>query len=225
MHLDVEQLQRLLDHELRPPEDEAIREHLAQCAACRARVAEEERAEAEFHAQLRQLDHAPPRISAAQIAARARAPGFGRLRWAAAVVLALGLAGAAYAAPGSPLRGWVRAALTWVRGEERGGGNVAGVAVVPGQSLVIAFASRQPSAEVQVILTDGPEVVVRAPLGAATFTSDVERLVIHSSGDARGVVFEIEIPRAAPHVEIQVQEQRRFLKQGPVVTGPYRFAL
>ena len=239
MHLDVEQLQRFLDGELSAPEATAAREHLAQCAACRRRVAEAQQADAEVRAQLRQLDHEAPRITAAQIAARARAgegargaPGVRRLRWAAGIVLALGLAGAAYAAPGSPVRAWVRAALAWVSGKpdttsaQRPGPEPrSGIAVAPGQALVIAFASRQHPAEVRVSLTDGQEVVVRAPMGAATFTSDVERLVIHGTGNVAGAVFEIEIPRTAPRVEIQVQGERRFLKQGPAVTGAYRFAL
>ena len=248
MHLDVEQLQRFLDGELSAPEAVAAREHLAQCAACRRRVAEAQQADAEVRAQLRQLDHAAPRITAAQIAARARAgegargvPGVRRLRWAAGIVLALGLAGAAYAAPGSPVRAWVRAALAWVSGKPDGTPTSpqrpapeprSGIAVAPGQALIISFASRQHPAEVRVSLTDGQEVVVRAPMGAATFTSDVERLVIHPTGAVRGgggggggAVFEIEIPRTAPRVEIQVQGERRFLKLGPAVTGANRFAL
>ena len=235
MHFEVEPLQRLLDRQLGSPEETAIREHLAQCADCARRVADAEQAEAALQAQLRLLDHEPPRISAAEIAAlaRARAPHFRRFRWAAGILLALGLAGAAYAAPGSPLRGWVRDVLAWVSGgrdrtpphQEQGPEARAGIAVAPGQALVISFASRQPDAEVQVILTDGQEVVVRAPMGAATFTSDVERLVIHNTGEVAGAMFEIEIPRASPRVEIQVQGERRFLKQGPVITGAHRFTL
>jgi anti-sigma factor RsiW len=234
MHLDAEQLQRLLDRELRPPDEAAMREHLAHCADCRRRVAEAEQADAELQAQLRLLDHDLPLIGAAEVAARGRerAPGFRRLRWVAGIFLALGLAGAAYAAPGSPVGGWVRAALAWVSGDPNGTPRQApgpepraGIAVAPGQDLIISFASRPLRAEVQVILIDGQDVVVRAPMGSATFTSDVERLVIHPAGDVAGAVFEIEIPRAAPRVEIQVQGERRFVKQGPVISGPYRFAL
>jgi anti-sigma factor RsiW len=232
MHLDVEQLHRLLDGELSPADEQAAREHLAHCGDCRRRVAAAQQAESELQAQLRQLDHAPPRVTAADIAARAgapRAPHRPALRWAAAMLLAVGLAGAAYAAPGSPVRAWVRGALAWVRGEpprrEQGPEARSGIAVAPGQGLIISFASRQPGAEVQVILTDGHEVVVRAPMGAATFTSDVERLVIHNSADVASPVFEIEIPRTAPRVEIQVPGERRFLKQGSVISGAYRFPL
>jgi anti-sigma factor RsiW len=224
MHLDIERLQRFLDGELSAPEQGVVREHLAQCAACRGRVAEARQADAELQAQLRQLDHEPPRITAAQVVARAmgRGPRIRRFRWAAGIVLALGIAGAAYAAPGSPLRGWVRAALTWV-----GAGRVeqapAGIAVAPGAGLVITFTSAQTAGLVRVSLTDGAEVVVRAPRGAGTFTSDVERLVIHNSGPA--ATFDIEIPRAAPRVEIQVQGARLFLKEGSRVTGPWQFPL
>jgi anti-sigma factor RsiW len=225
MHVDAEQLQRFLDGELSAPEQGIVREHLAQCADCRGRVAAARQADAELQAQLRQLDHTPPRITAAQVVARAmgaRAPGVRRFGWAAGIVLALGIAGAAYAAPGSPLRGWVRAALTWV-----GAGKVeqapAGIAVAPGAGLVITFTSAQTAGLVRVSLTDGAEVVVRAPRGAGTFTSDVERLVIHNSGSA--ATFDIEIPRAAPRVEIHVQGARVFVKEGARVTGPWEFPL
>ena len=49
--------------------------------------------------------------------------------------------------------------------------SVAGIAVTPGQNLVLLFAAAQTQGQARVTLTDGPEVVVRAVLGAATFTS------------------------------------------------------
>ncbi|MGH7672815.1 MAG: zf-HC2 domain-containing protein, partial [Gemmatimonadales bacterium] len=100
MHLDDEQVQRLLHRELAPPVETSVRAHLAQCASCRGRVAEAEREETEVYALLRHVDDPPPPVDARAVVARARARGLGRLRWAAGVLLALGLAGAAYAAPG-----------------------------------------------------------------------------------------------------------------------------
>ena len=65
-------------------------------------------------------------------------------------------------------------------------------------------------------LIDGAEVVVRASIGAAIFSSDVDRLVIDNRGSS--ATFEIKVPRAAPRVEIRVGTDRIFLKEGPRVT-------
>ncbi|MGH7567470.1 MAG: anti-sigma factor family protein [Gemmatimonadales bacterium] len=239
MHLDDDQVQRLLHGELAQPVVVALREHLAGCAPCRERVAAAERDENEVHALLRAVDHPVPRLDPEAVAARVRAHGLlaPRIRWAAGILLALGLAGVAYAAPGSPLRRWVRAVA-----ERLGGGSsrppapappqtpdsgIAGIAVVPGRALVIRFTAPQTVGQAQVSLTDGAEVVVRAPIGAATFTSDVGQLVIDNRGSsgAGGGNFAIQIPRAAPRVEIWVAEQRVFLKEGARVIGPSVFPL
>lgn len=222
-HLDEEQVQRLLHRELAPPVEVLIREHLAGCVDCRGRVAAAERDEDEVHALLRHLDHAPPATDAETIAAHARARDVGWVRWAAGIVLALGLAGAAYAAPGSPLRAWVEAVVEWMGGGSGDAPPPAGIAVAPGPALVILFTSRQAEGQAEVSLTDGAEVVVRAPGGTATFTAEVERLVIDNPSST--ATFEILIPRTAPRVEILVTGVRVFLKEGPRVTGPFRLPL
>ena len=61
-------------------------------------------------------------------------------------------------------------------------------------------------------LTDAEEVTVRAPIGAAKFTSAADRLVIENARG--GAVFEIGIPHAAPRIEIRVAGDRIFLKDG-----------
>src|SRR5688500_7027672 len=112
MHLDEEQLQRMLHGEAAPVAGRPLREHLSACAECRERLRQAERDEAEVHALLRRVDHPAPAVSAEAVAARAgRAPDRGWGRWAAGILLALTAAGAAYAAPGSPLRGWARSVL------------------------------------------------------------------------------------------------------------------
>jgi hypothetical protein len=93
---------------------------------------------------------------------------------------------------------------------------VAGIAVDPGPNLVIAFTSLQPAGQVRVQLTDSGEVVVRAPAGAATFTSHVTRLVIDNRDQV--ATFDIQVPRSAPRVEILVDGSRIFLKVGSRVT-------
>ena len=67
-------------------------------------------------------------------------------------------------------------------------------------------------------MADGGEVVVRAPIGAATFSSSVDRLVIDNQGAP--ATYEVQIPRAAPRVEIRVNGVRIFLKDGPRIIGP-----
>jgi hypothetical protein len=169
----------------------------------------------EVNALLRALDHPVPTITAESLAARARARGrVGTpLRWAAAIGLALGAAGAAFAIPGSPLPGWVSTIATRLRGStvarpvdsvqtpvaDRG---TAGIAVPPGRSLLILFAGAGSGGLARVSLADRAEVVVRAPTGAATFTSEADRLVIEDRNAPD--TFAVEIPRSAPRVEIRV---------------------
>ena len=239
-HLDEGQVQRLLHRELIPAETSA-REHLAVCADCRGRVAAAEREEHEVDALLHQVDHPPPRIDANTVATKARAQGFRLRPWAAGILLMLGLAGAAYAAPGSPLPAWVKAVVERVSGRSESAAapapaqvpnpGFAGIAVTPGGELVLLFTSTQSEGQVQVSLTDGAEAVVRAVNGAATFTADVDRLVIDNQGSSAS--FEIEIPRTAPRVEIRVGGVRVFLKEGSRITlngsaerrGPYLLPL
>lgn len=230
MHIDDEQVQRLLHGELGPRTEAAVREHVAGCGGCRDRVALAAGDEEQVQALFRLVDHAPPLVTVEMIAARARGRGAGWGRWAAGVVLALGVAGAAYALPGSPLRAWVEAVATWFgagadtsprapTSDPAPEASVAGLAVVPGRELVIVFTSPQTEGQVRVSLTDGAEVMVRAVNGAPTFTSYADRLVIDNQGSTAR--FEIQIPRAAPRVEIEVTGARVFLKDGPRVSTPF----
>jgi hypothetical protein len=228
MHLEDEQIQRLLHGELSRSVETSVREHVTGCTRCRDLVGEAEREETAVFALLRSIDHPAPRIDAGAVASRARVRHVGWIRWAAGALLTLGLASAAYAAPGSPVPGWVEAIARWVAGDsaaepdpragagEGGEAAVAGVAVVPGREFVILFTSPQAEGQAQVSFTDSAAVVVRALHGAATFTSDADRLVIDNRGPA--ATFEIQIPRTAPLVEIQVDGSRIFLKEGSRVT-------
>ncbi len=240
MHLDEEQVQRLLDGELAPSAALSAREHLAVCSDCGRRVAEAAKEEQQMQVLLRHLDDPLPRVAAEAITAKVPGHDFGRMRWAAGILVSLGIAGAAYTAPGSPFPAWIDGAVQWMRGDSHSAApvpaplpatdpvpDVAGIAVVPGRELVIVFSSQQFEGQAQVSLTDGAEVVVRAPIGAATFTSDMNRLVIDNQGSA--ATFDIQIPRTAPRVEIRVDGILVFLKEGARVTtsksteprGPY----
>ena len=174
---------------------------------------------------LRYVDHPPPQIDAEMVAARAREGGRGWGRWAAAVLVALGLAGAAYAMPGSPVREWVKHVAEWIGGRSQAAPlaptpgpapGTAGIAVTPGADFVILFTARQAEGVARVSVTDGAEVVVRAMAGSATFTSEVDRLVVDNTGSSAS--FEILVPRSAPRVGIWVNGKRILLKNGPVVT-------
>lgn len=227
-HLDEERVQRLLDGELGPSHDARDREHLASCAECRARVIAAQRDADEVNALLRLVDHPVPQHSAQAIVARVR-PRVAWGRWAAGVLLVATLGGAAYAAPGSPFRRLVNSTVTLLAGRSEtrlvppvqapdvdplGGG----IAVEPGLALLIQFTAYQSAGDAHVSLTDGDMVTVRAPNGAATFTSDAERLIVDNTGSVSN--FEIQIPRTAPRVEMRVGTERRYLKdRARVVAG------
>jgi limonene-1,2-epoxide hydrolase len=93
--------------------------------------------------------------------------------------------------------------------------NPAGISVTPGSRLVIEFLSRQSAGTASVRITDSPELTIQAPNGAATFTSDVDRVAVNNHGSAS---FEIEVPRVAAWVEIRVEGVPSFRKQGARVT-------
>src|SRR5262245_54146288 len=185
----------------RPDEEEMYDEHLMQA--------------------LRQLDHAPPQVDAATIANRARTRDFRRnvLR-AAGILLALGLLGGmAYAAPGSAIRRWIQSVLRGSAVDSIPRVQVSvpdppssGIAVDPGARLDIRFTTRAPGGRVRVSLIDGPEVVVRAPAGAAAFAADLGRLVITNRDST--ALFDIRIPKSALRVEVLVGAVRIFLKDG-----------
>src|SRR5262245_59624898 len=177
-HLDEERGQRLLDGELPSPAEAAARGHIALCEDCGRRVAEATREEDEVSVLLRAVDDPRPAVSADAVAARASAHGWSWGRWAAVLLIALGLAGGAYALPGSPLPALVQAVVAWIGGgpgpshepsppppAEAPDAGVGGIAVAPGEALSILFTAAQAEGTARVSLSDGAEVVVRAPIG------------------------------------------------------------
>jgi len=229
MHLDDERVQRLLDGELSPAAERSAREHLVACAECRARAAEAEREETELAGLLHLLDHPAPALSAEAIAVAARRRAGPSVRWAAGLLLAAGLAGAAYATPGSPIPGWIARLAERTEGRRSPPGpapaasqaedpGVAGIAVPPGERLLLSFDSAQAEGEAAVrLLDEATEVTVRAPAGAATYLAGADRLTI-ANGVTRAS-YAIDVPRGAPRVEIQVAGTRVFLKEGASITA------
>ena len=231
-HLDEEQVQRLLHGELLESEV-PMRDHLGECAACRSRIAMAEREERRVLDLLQHLDHSAQSVDLEVMTFARRRPLNGPLvRWAAGILLTLAAGSAVYAAPGSPLRAWVER-FTGANGASekrsvnpvtpnvdplRGADDVVqGIAVDPGDGFTIEFAAAQDGSAAVVSLTDATEIVVRAVGAAATFTSDLNRIVV--AGAARTARFEIEIPRRAPRVEIRVGDRRAFLKNGATIVA------
>jgi len=216
MHIDEEQVQRLLHGELPPADEAGIRRHLAECGECEGLVARARHDESEVYALLRRVDHPAPKV-AVETMRRRPTPW---LRWAATIVLALGVAGAAYAIPGSPLKRWVHKvthrepALPVVPDSA-----LAGIAVPPGLDLAVLFTRPEAIGRIEVLLTDGAEVEVRAVTGAGVFSAGTDRLVVGPRDSA--ATFEVRIPRAAPRVQILLGDTRVMLKEGSrVVTEP-----
>jgi hypothetical protein len=99
---------------------------------------------------------------------------------------------------------------------------LAGIAVIPGPRFLIRFTTVQAEGRARVSLTKGAELVVQGPIGAATFTSGADRLEIENAGSVAD--FDIQIPEAAPRVEIRVGNVRVLLKDGSRITtaAPHR---
>jgi hypothetical protein len=239
MHLDDEQLQRMLHGELGA--EGSLSEHVSGCLDCRSRLAEAEQDEGWVFGRLRLLDHAAPPASLERILVSASAHAPVWHRWAAGIVLLLTAAGVAYAAPGSPLTRVVERIMAMLdRHEETRTApavptvvneSQAGIAVDPGRRLTIVFGGDQPDGVAIISLSDSSEVIVRAAGGTSTFTSDVDRVTIDHSGPP--AVVDIQIPRRAAQVEIHAGGQRIFFKQGsrimtlvrPDSRGRYRLPL
>lgn len=231
MHLDEERLQRLIHDELGAWEkDEAFR-HVATCEDCRRRVIEATREETSVHELLHEVDTPTPDVfadaiarQAAAVAPMVRSTLTAWLQKAAAVAIVVGIAGAAYAIPGSPVRGWIHDVTRKLTGRpenpapapRQGRTGVSGVAVSPGDRLTILFEPGAKGAELRIDLTDGPDAQVHGQAGAAAYTSSAGYLLVRGLDST--AVFQVLIPRSAPWVEIRAQDERVFLKEGPRIT-------
>lgn len=224
MHLDEERLQRFLHGELPPGDAAAAREHASNCDVCSKRLNAAAEEEMEISALLGLVDHRVPSVSAEWLARKASPSPQRRssMRWAAGILLFVGLAGAAYAATNSHLSGWLRTAVEWlfppevvqrepIRTHALTDGT-GGIAAAPGREFVISFTRPDSEAQARVTLTDKAQVIVRAAQGTASFTSSAAGLGVDNF--AVGATFDIEVPRSAPRLEIQVAGTRIFLKEG-----------
>ena len=199
--------------------------HLDGCTHCREKVAEAKREEVELGVQLTSVDHPPPRIDAATLAASVGTHRVQWMRWAAGLALGIGVSGVAYAVPRSPVPVWVSAVVDWIAEEqvvttsdvwdevgdiaERGG-----VGVDPGDRLIIQISGVTEDSYAQVLLTAGAEVEVRGESVSTSFTSDPGRLSIDGLGSD---TIQVAIPLSAPYVEIRLRDRIVMLKENASV--------
>ena len=171
----------------------------------------------DLHGLLAAIDHPPPPLSADAVVAlaEARTRMHARrtaLRWAAAVMLSVGVAGAAVAASGSPVLRWVTELVQRVSGRREGPApapapqgaqseKMAGIAVLPGDSFTVTFTAPGAGGVVLVSFHERAEILARARPGAARFTTEPDRLLIEPR--AAGDTFALEIPRRAARVELR----------------------
>lgn len=227
MHLDEERVQRFLHGELEATSEVFIKRHIAECGKCRSMIEESRREEEETFLRLRAVDHDVPLLSADSLIAGIDPVRPGRFRRAAIIVFGLGVAGTAWAAPGSPVPDWIGGLLG------RGGDSAppapvtappvpaatdsAGIDVLPGTALSIRIPRPPRAGRVIFFIANTGAVRVRTRMGAAAFTSDEERIVIDVRADSLDIF--IAVPSGAPLVELFIGGRSVLRKDGPGVVA------
>lgn len=225
MHLDDGQIQRLVHDDPDAADGRSLREHADRCASCGARLGAARLENERIGLLLREVDHPLPPVNVETIMARVKTPRARALSRAAGIVLILGAAGVASAAPGSPIRAWFEGRTSPAAPSEDGpasGSQAAtvgggGIAVQPGPRLVIDFAGAAAGATAAVYLTDAAEVTVETLDAEARFISDPVgrlRVVVATAGH-----FRVGIPRNAPLVEITVAGRRVLVGERGRISG------
>lgn len=220
-HLDDRQIEAVLAATIPMAERALVASHLTDCDACRERVAQAQEEERDLFALLAAVDHPVPAITAGTVARRAQSRGVALMKVAAVVVFAVGMAGVAYATTE-----WPGVSRWLTTGSERTASTPApaviphtveradtvGASLMPGAHFVVRFSDPAPSGDLRIGLIDGAEVVVLALRGTVTFTSAIDELQLTDT--RAGATYDVQIPRAARHVEVLVRGTRVFLKDG-----------
>ena len=226
MHLDAEQIERLLHGELDPRQELAARAHVGSCAYCEGRVKTARREEEEIVGLLRGLDHPLPDVRAGAVVSRAGWTLHGWGRMAAGIALALVVSGVVYAMPGSPLRGAVRTAMEWISPTPPPPpappapppAPRTGVAVLPGADFAIVFASPQATGTARVRVVESPEVAVHVLGARVPLDLGIDRVTVANAGAEAD--YEVLLPRAARSLRILVGRNVVLRKEGArIVTG------
>ena len=233
MHLDAGQVQAVLHGERPADAFAAVDAHLDGCAACQRAVARARADEREIYELLGRIDlpHRPGRLEVATEKGRRRS-AMPSMRWAAGIVLMVGVAGVAMAVPSSPLRQWLQGRQ---RARERAAiptpaptatpaatpaADVAGIRVLPGTSMQITFAAPQSSGEMRIQLVDGDDIDLRAASGTVTYAVGTGLLRIENEGATTSYI--LRISRIAPSVQVQVAGRRVWSKEGARVVSQYQ---
>jgi anti-sigma factor RsiW len=221
VHLTDPELQALDDGEVAQPAATVMRQHLAECPACRGRFDALQRAHAEAAALLAVTDAPAPSLSAETIIRRAN---YRASRRRVMTVVATGatvlMAVAASAAiPGSPTRSLLAKLLTARSAEQvphtQQVGTPAdtesvGVALVPDHEVVISFGAQQTSGTIRVHLTDSTTVSVTAP-GRLKYSVGTQSVVVSNANSQFS--FDISLPRGLHRARIMVVSRVVFQRQ------------
>lgn len=233
MHLEAEQIERLIGGELPEHERRALDDHAERCATCASVVEAARREEVEIGRLLSSLDHPVPRVDPVGLARRARRRTLSP-RLAAAAIALLVFTGAAAAVPGSPLRSWLSDVLS---GGDAGPPDAepaaqserppAGISVVPTPRFEVAFESAQESGLIRIRIDEQAEVVVRSDGEGVGYSVEPQGVRVLNVGSRAN--HEIVLPRDAEGIIIRVgdevvyemREGRIVVPSSGAVTGSY----
>ncbi|NNF27455.1 MAG: hypothetical protein HKN73_09565 [Gemmatimonadetes bacterium] len=206
MHLDQETLSRLVDGEL--PDDEVrwAEIHLAECTACSARKGDLVATDDLVSSLLPYADDPTPHVDPAELIRRARPAAPRRLqRWAAALILTAAGAGAAYAAPGSPLpallgRGDDQRTGTEFRQEEPEPSS-SGLVLPLDQPLTVRLEGITGPGALIVTTGTGPGIAIESTRAGVSFESEAGVITV-SQQQASAGDFRLNVPPEASSARI-----------------------
>ncbi|MEX1256136.1 MAG: hypothetical protein WEG36_00810 [Gemmatimonadota bacterium] len=166
---------------------------------------------------LSHLDHPVPEVSLDDVWSRAqgREPRRWRHSWAAGVILALGVAGVAYAAPGSPIPRWIRA-LTERDGVDAGAPtaqaeDLRGLSFGAGEPLLVEIAPSSQPYSLRVTLTDDAAILVGTSRDDTEFDVRPNGVRVQIAPED---MLHVRLPRGAARVEVVGQGRTLFLWDG-----------
>lgn len=222
MHLDAETTQRFVDEELSGGRHAAVLEHLEACETCRNDVEAARRLDARAMALIGSMAVPDPGVSVADIQRQAARPsGTGWRRWAAAAVLTVAGATAAYAAyraPGGPLEHVDDPPATSDRPsapQHETLEGASGITVDGARSIHIQDLG--PGGELSVALHDGAGISIRSSRPGTAFDAEVERVTVRwDSREASRIA--VEVPRSSSSVEVVVGSRMVWTWSGGRVT-------
>ncbi|MEO6444791.1 MAG: zf-HC2 domain-containing protein [Gemmatimonadaceae bacterium] len=213
MHLDAEHIERVLHDQLSGADASRVAAHLAECDDCRTSVEGARAEERKTWLLLGTLDSAPRTVRMGDVQRAAAWNVTPRVyRWAAVLLVGVGLAGAGYALPWSPLRRWIDArreapavvttAVVDSMGPAGDVQDMSGVSVVAQGEVVVRFTFAQTEGVVRVSLGEGDDVEVRAPAGTVRFATGAGRIMVDNAGATSD--YDVLVPRSSSHVTLQV---------------------